>query len=85
MNFTGTDEEFEWSKLKEYQLIYWGQLGSRLSLMFESKMDDFLSNCVKPEMLTADDLEFYPNYELNIKRHSKNWDPDGLTYKHQVE
>ena len=85
LSFSGTDEEFEQAKLKEYQLIWWGRLGSRLTQMFETKMSELLSAYVKPQMLTADELEFNPKYDLQIRHHSKNRDPDGLTMKTRNE
>lgn len=85
LSFSGTDEEFEWAKLSEAQLIYWGQMASRLTLLYETKMNNLVSSREKSFIDNAYGLEFNPGYELHIKRHSKYRDPDGLTMKEIYE
>ena len=40
---------------------------------------------VKPQMLFAEQLEFEPGVDLNIRHHSRKRDPDGLTMKQRNE
>ena len=40
---------------------------------------------VKPQMLFAEQLEFQPGVDIDIRRHSRKRDPDGLTMKQRNE
>ena len=81
INLSGEEDLLERARLSEPQLEYWGRLGSRLSKEFKSKMSSLQPDFLKPKMLFAEQLKFQPGVELDIKRHSRLRDPDGLTMK----
>ena len=48
-------------------------------------MERLRPDLVKPKMTFAEQLEFQPGVDLEIKRHSRKRDPDGLTMKERDE